>query len=61
LQYDAVVFLNTSGTNETGSDGKLPASEKAVFENFYFRKGFSGIHSATDTYRDGVWPFIMNL
>ncbi|MGC1204978.1 MAG: ThuA domain-containing protein [Flavobacteriaceae bacterium] len=62
-QYDAVVFLNTSGSDETGSDGDLlSASEKTALENFIASgKGFIGIHAATDTYRDQVWPFYNEL
>ena len=55
-QYDVVVFLNTSGNN------LLSESEKLAFENFIASgKGFIGIHAATDTYRDGVWPFYNEL
>ncbi|RZN81510.1 MAG: T9SS type A sorting domain-containing protein [Winogradskyella sp.] len=62
-QYDAVVFLNTSGSDESGSDGDLlSASEKLAFENFIASgKGFIGVHAATDTCRDGVWPFYNEL
>jgi len=62
-QYDAVVFLNTSGTDEGGSDGDLlSASEKEAFEAFIANgKGFVGIHAATDTYRNGVWDFYNEL
>ena len=63
-QYDVIVFLNTSGSDEAPSeDGDLlSASEKIVFENFMASgKGFIGIHAATDTYRDGVWPFYNEL
>lgn len=63
-QYDVIVFLNTSGSDEPPSqDGDLlSASEKAAFENFIASgKGFIGIHAATDTYRDGVWPFYNEL
>ncbi|OZV67540.1 ThuA domain-containing protein [Winogradskyella aurantia] len=62
-QYDAVVFLNTSGSDETGGDGDLlSASEKIALENFIASgKGFVGVHAATDTYRDGVWPFYNEL
>ncbi|WP_282043129.1 ThuA domain-containing protein [Winogradskyella flava] len=63
-QYDVVVFLNTSGSDESPSqDGDLlSSSEKAAFENFIANgKGFIGIHAATDTYRDGVWPFYNEL
>ena len=61
--YDAIVFLNTSGTDETGADGDLlAASEKQAFEDFIASgKGFIGVHAATDTYRDGVWPFYNEL
>lgn len=55
-QYDAVVFLNTSG------DNLLSATERLAFENFIANgKGFIGIHAATDTYRDGSWPFYNEL
>lgn len=63
-QYDAIVFLNTSGSDEPPSqDGDLlTASEKTALENFVASgKGFIGIHAATDTYRDGVWPFYNQL
>lgn len=62
-QYDAVVFLNTSGSDENGGNGDLlSASEKLALENFMANgKGFIGVHAATDTYRDGVWPFYNEL
>ncbi|MDP5082000.1 MAG: ThuA domain-containing protein, partial [Winogradskyella sp.] len=62
-QYDAIVFLNTSGSDESGNDGDLlSASEKIAVENFIASgKGFIGVHAATDTYRDGVWPFYNEL
>jgi type 1 glutamine amidotransferase len=62
-QYDVVVFLNTSGNDESGSDGDLlSGSEKLALENFIISgKGFIGVHAATDTYRDGVWPFYNEL
>ncbi len=63
-QYDLVVFLNTSGSDEPSSqDGDLlSASEKLAFESFITSgKGFIGIHAATDTYRDGIWPFYNEL
>ena len=60
-QYDAVVFLNTSGSDEPSSP-LLTSSEKEAFEAFIASgKGFIGIHAATDTYRDGVWPFYNEL
>lgn len=55
-QYDAVVFLNTSGNN------LLSASEQEAFEAFIASgKGFIGIHAATDTYRNGNWDFYNEL
>lgn len=55
-QYDAVVFLNTSGNS------LLTVAERVAFENFIASgKGFIGIHAATDTYRDGSWPFYNEL
>jgi len=60
-QYDAVIFLNTSGTDESNND-LLSASEKEAFEDFIESgKGFIGIHAATDTYRNGVWDFYNEL
>jgi len=62
-QYELVVFLNTSGNDEMGSDGDLlSASEKLALENFISAgKGYIGIHAATDTYRDDSWPFYNEL
>lgn len=63
-QYDAIVFLNTSGSDEPSTQGGdlLSSSEKEAFENFIASgRGFIGIHAATDTYRDGVWPFYNEL
>lgn len=55
-QYDAVVFLNTSG------DDLLTTSEQQAFENFIKNgKGFIGIHAASDTYRDKSWDFYNEL
>ncbi|MFD0861256.1 ThuA domain-containing protein [Sungkyunkwania multivorans] len=55
-QYDVVVWCNTSGNN------LLNASERTAFENYITSGGgFVGIHAATDTYRDGSWPFYNEL
>ncbi len=55
-QYDAVIFLNTSGNN------LLTTSEQQAFESFIASgKGFVGIHAATDTYRDKSWDFYNEL
>jgi len=55
-QYDVVVWCNTSG------DGLLSPGEQAAFENYIVNGGgFVGIHAATDTYRDGSWPFYNEL
>ena len=62
-QYDAVVFLNTSGQDETDFRGDLLTdSEKSAFEAFIESgKGFIGIHAASDTYRNKIWPFYNEL
>ena len=62
-QYDVVVFLNTSGSDENGDNGDLLSkSEKLALEEFMASgKGFIGVHAATDTYRDGIWPFYNEL
>ena len=55
-QYKAVIWCNTSG------NGLLNASERAAFEAYIANGGgFVGIHAATDTYRDGSWPFYNEL
>ena len=55
-QYKAVIWCNTSG------DNLLNASQRVAFENFIANGGgFVGIHAATDTYRDGSWPFYNEL
>ncbi len=55
-QYKAVIWCNTSGNN------LLNDSQKNAFENFIANGGgFLGIHAATDTYRDGSWPFYNEL
>lgn len=55
-QYKVVIWANTFGTN------LLTTTERAAFE-FFIRNGggFIGIHAATDTYRDGSWPWYNNL
>ena len=55
-QYDAVVWLNTSGNN------LLTAAEQDAFEAYVQSGGgFVGVHAATDTYRDGSWPWYNDL
>lgn len=55
-QYKAVIWCNTSG------DNLLNATQQTAFENFIANGGgFVGIHAATDTYRDGSWPFYNDL
>ncbi len=55
-QYDVVVWLNTSG------DGLLTAAQQAAFEAYVQGGGgFVGVHAATDTYRDGSWPWYNEL
>ena len=54
--YQVVVFCNTTGTN------LLNNSQQEAFENFIQSGGgFVGIHSATDTYRDGSWSWYNDL
>lgn len=47
--YDGIIFANTTGD--------LPLADRAAFIE-YIRAGhaFIGIHSATDTFRNGVFP-----
>ncbi|KPM30405.1 Cytochrome c class I [Croceitalea dokdonensis DOKDO 023] len=53
---NTVIWLNTSGNN------LLTTSEQIAFENYIQRGGgFIGIHAATDTYRDGSWPWYNDL
>jgi len=55
-QYNAVVFLNTSGND------LLSNSEQQALESFIANgNGFIGIHAATDTYRDRSWDFYNEL
>ena len=54
--YDVVVWLNTSG------NGLLSEAEQSAFEDFIGTGGgFVGVHAATDTYRDGSWPWYNDL
>ena len=53
---DVVVWLNTSGNNLLTDD------EQNAFESFIQNGGgFVGFHAATDTYRDGSWPWYNDL
>ncbi len=55
-KYNAVIWCNTSG------NGLLNDKERAAFEAYIQNGGgFVGIHAATDTYRDGSWPFYNEL
>jgi cytochrome c len=50
-QYDAVVFLNTTGDI-------LDPAQQASFERYIAAgRGLLGIHAATDTETDGGWPW----
>ncbi len=54
--YKVVVFCSTTGTN------LLNSTQRTAFENFIKAGGgFVGIHSATDTYRDGSWQWYNEL
>ena len=55
-QYDVVVWLNTSG------NGLLTTSQQEAFKNYIQNNnGYVGVHAATDTYRDGSWPWYNDL
>ena len=55
-KYAAVIWCNTSG------DDILNENQQQAFEEFIANGGgFVGIHAATDTYRDGSWPFYNEL
>ena len=55
-EYDVVVWLNTSG------NGLLTAAQQTAFEAYVQGGGgFVGVHAATDTYRDGSWPWYNEL
>jgi len=54
--YDVVIWMNTTG------EDILTDTERAAFETFIQNGGgFVGVHSATDTYRNGSWPWYNNL
>ncbi|MEO9870996.1 ThuA domain-containing protein [Ekhidna sp.] len=53
---DVVIWMNTSG------NGLLTATEQDAFENYIQSGGgFVGVHAATDTYRNGSWPWYNEL
>ncbi|MEM9052216.1 MAG: ThuA domain-containing protein [Bacteroidota bacterium] len=53
---DVVVWLNTSGNN------LLTGAEQDAFEAYIQNGGgFVGFHAATDTYRNGSWPWYNDL
>ncbi|MGC1472267.1 MAG: malectin domain-containing carbohydrate-binding protein [Psychroserpens sp.] len=53
---DVMVWMNTSG------NGLLTSAEKDAVENYIQNGGgFVGFHAATDTYRDGSWPWYNDL
>ena len=55
-QYNVVIWLNTSG------DNLLTGAQQNAFENFIQNgNGFVGVHAATDTYRNGSWPWYNDL
>lgn len=55
-KYSAVIWCNTSG------DDLLDTSQQQAFEEYIANGGgFMGIHAATDTYRNGSWPFYNEL
>lgn len=54
-EYDAVVFLNTSG------DILTPVQQEAFERYIQSGGGLLGIHAATDTESDGKWPWYTKL
>ncbi len=54
--YDVVIWLNTTG------EDLLTDTEEAAFETYIQNGGgFVGVHSATDTYRNGSWLWYNDL
>ncbi len=54
--FDVVVWMSTTG------DDLLTLEEQEAFEGFIQNGGgFVGVHSATDTYRNGSWPWYNDL
>jgi len=54
--YDLVIWCNTSG------NALLTEAEQEAFETWMTNGGaYMGIHAATDTYRDGSWPYYNQL
>lgn len=55
-KYAAVIWCNTSG------DNLLNETQQQAFEGYIANGGgFMGIHAASDTYRNGSWPFYNEL
>ncbi len=52
-RYDAFFFVTTGSLTEAGTDNALPMSAqgKALLAAIRDRKGFLGVHSASDTFR----------
>ena len=54
--YDVVIWMNTTG------EDILTDTERSAFETYIQNGGgFVGVHSATDTYRNGSWPWYNEL
>ncbi|MBM1105618.1 ThuA domain-containing protein [Aurantibacter crassamenti] len=54
--YDVVIWMSTTGENI------LTPSEEKAFESFIQNGGgYVGVHSATDTYRNGSWSWYNDL
>jgi type 1 glutamine amidotransferase len=55
-KYAAIIWCNTSG------DNLLNETQQQAFEDYIANGGgFVGIHAASDTYRNGSWPFYNEL
>jgi type 1 glutamine amidotransferase len=60
-KYDVVMFLNTTGN--TIDDGMMTSVRRQALQDFIEKKGrgFVGVHSATDTYQKGSWPWYVDF
>ena len=55
-KFDVIVFCNTSGNDLLNN-----SQQQAMEEFIQAGNGFVGIHAATDTYRNGSWPWYNDL
>lgn len=59
-KYDVVMFLNTTGNT---IDDTMMGVRRQALQDFIEKKGrgFVGLHSATDTYQKGAWPWYVDF